>query len=153
MDHTQVISLVTSVLTSGVFGLIAGILFYFLLPKAIAKIGKYVSPETMEKVDQGLNQLISIKSAMDLDPKNEDMVEKILRYSELAVHSAEQVYKANGDNSKKKEYATNLALKLIEKQSGKEAGDLEKEIVNGLIETVVGVQKKVLVSQKPQKSS
>lgn len=150
MEAVAGVTLLTSVLTSGVFGLVIGTLFYFLLPKAIAKVGKYVDAGTLEKVGDGLGKLISIKSAMDTDPKNEDMVEKILRYTELAVHAAEQTFKAGKDKGKKKQFAKDMAIKLLSRYQGKEATELETDIVDGLIETVIGVQKKIQAQPMPQ---
>jgi len=155
MDKAQMINLVVSVLSSGVFTLIVGVFIYLVLPKLLAKASKYIDSDTLDKIGKGIGKLSSIKSAMDTDPQHEDMVEKILRYTELSVHAAEQAMRDGNDPAKKKQFAKDMAANLLAtykkqtKAENVEVSDMEYNIIDGLIETVVGVQKKAVRGQLP----
>jgi len=139
--------LLTAILGSGVVSLLVGLFVFVLLPIVLPKLGKFANPQTLGAVEMGIEKLQMIKSAVDTDPNKEDLVEKILKYSEFAVHAAGQVSECGNDAAKKKEYAKKMVNDLLlahKKQTSADANisALETNIIDGLIETVVAVQKK-----------
>lgn len=151
-------TLLVSIISSGVAGLLVGLVFYFLMPKAIDGLGKYATPENLKMAAQGIDKLQAIKAAVDTDPLHEDMVEKILRYAEMSVVAANQVFSTKDDNAKKKEFALKFAQDLLTKFKETKSPDsvaiteLEKNVINGMIETVVAIQKKQVAATESKKS-
>lgn len=130
----------------------------FILPRLFNFLNSNVKKEHIEILEDLIKKAKAFKASIDTNPEQEDLIERMLKYSEYAVLAAGQVYSLKEQNALKKEYALRLALNLLEqfkknneKIHEKNVTELERNILNGLIETVIAVQKKI--QMKDQKTS
>ncbi len=132
---------------SGVAGFLASVLFYMVIPAIIKKYANKFEPDTLKKIDEYIDEMRDIKKHFDFDKKNEDIVEKILKYADYAITAARQELDGE-DNKKKKEYAIDLAKTMvarykISRGEDKELSHEETVIINGMIETAIDSAKPV----------
>ena len=130
---------------SGGAGFLASLLFYFIIPALIKKYAKYFDPNTLKQADSYIDELILLKKRFDFDTKNEDIVEKILKYADYAVTAARQELDGD-DGRKKKEYAIELARTMYQEYKTSRGKDKklsheEEVIIKGMIETAIDTKK------------
>ena len=132
-------------LVSGTAGFVASLIFYFIIPALIKKYAKNFDPDTLKEADNYIDELILLKKRFDFDAKNEDIIEKILKYADYAVTAARQ--ELDGDDSKKKkEYAIELATTMYQEYKTSRGKDKkisheENVIIKGMIETAIDTKK------------
>jgi len=141
---------------SGAAGFLASLIFYFIIPALIKKYAKNFDPNTLKKADDYIDELILLKKRFDFDTKNEDIVEKILKYADYAVTAARQELDGE-DGKKKKEYAIELATTMYQeyklaKGKDKKLSHEENVIIKGMIETAIDSKKNPEEREKKTKA-
>mgnify|MGYP001308338240 CR=1 FL=1 len=134
-----------TVFISGLSGFLAALMFYFIIPALIKKYAHKFDPDSLKRADEYIDELILMKKRFDFDKKNEDIIEKILKYADYAVTAARQELDGE-DGPLKKAYAIELARTMLagyKDSNGKDKKLTHEEevIIKGMIETAIDTKK------------